>query len=85
MIFDIIKWKKPVTKHHIMYDNISIQSWVGKSTDRKQSRDSRGQGERRVHGGKWGVGNNGFWVSFSDNKNVLKLDYSDGSTTLWIY
>ena len=73
------KWQKPHSKFHLPHDFIYLR-YAGKNSMKAQRRlvVARSGGER-------GMGNDCWWVSFWDDKNVLELYNADGYTTLWKY
>lgn len=69
-------------KEHVVYDSIYMK-WPGKADLQRQELLS---GCQRLGDGKeWGLTATGYGVSFWGNKNALKLEFSDGCTTLSIY
>ena len=87
MNLENIKWKNLVTEDHVLYDSIYV-SILNRQvhSDRKLINGTRGLGSG-LDAWKWEWG---FphaivnAVSVWQVESVLKLDYGDGCTTLWL-
>lgn len=75
-----IKWKRPVIKSHVLYVSTCMKCWeLDTSIEAKRTSAFAG-----LRGGECGVTTDGWAVSSGGDENVLKLDYCDDDTILWI-